>query len=68
VPDKLDSALIGAEAPDDPSDAPVPIAACDSPVLVDEPGVDRLCSACGTEDIACAEAAWAWPPACAAVA
>src|SRR5208283_2147784 len=53
VPVRLDSVLIGADAPDDPSDAPVPTAACDRPVLDDDPGVDKLCRACGTEDINC---------------
>ena len=60
---KLDSALIGAEAPDEPSEAPVPIAACDRPAPDDDPGVARLCRACGTEDITCADAVWALLPA-----
>ncbi|WP_430915863.1 PPE family protein [Mycobacterium colombiense] len=50
---KLDRELSGAEAPDDPSDAPVPIAACDRPVLEDEPGVERPCRVWGTEEAHC---------------
>src|ERR1700753_1896411 len=61
---RLDSALIGAEALDDPSDAEVPTAACEIPVPDDGPGVDRLCRACDTDDMACPDVLWAVLPAC----
>jgi hypothetical protein len=63
APVRLDSALSGAEAPDEPTDAPVPIAACDSPVPDDAPGVARVCNACDTEDINRADVVCAFVPA-----
>src|SRR6185312_2503646 len=57
-----DSALSGAVAPEDPSEAPVPIAACDRPVLGGEPGVDRPCRVCGTEEAHCVAVACAVLP------
>lgn len=72
APVRLDSALMGAEAPDDPSDAAVPAAACESPAPDDDPGVARVCSAWGTEEIICAVFVWAllpaWVPAACATA
>jgi hypothetical protein len=54
APVRLDSALIGAEAPDDPSDAAVPAAACGTPVPDAAPGVASVCRAWGTDEINCA--------------
>jgi hypothetical protein len=44
----------------------VPIAACDSPVLEDEPGVERPCRVCGTDVAHCVAVAWAVLPDCSA--
>ncbi len=68
MPVRLDSALIGAEAPDDPSDAAPPIAVDESPMLDDDPGVARLCRAWGTEEINCADVVWTVLPAWVAAA
>src|SRR6185437_13157311 len=62
APVKLDSELSGAEAPDDPSDAPVPIAACDKPALDGEPGVERPCNVWGTAETHCVAVACAVLP------
>lgn len=53
---RLDSALRGAEAPEEPSPATVPAAD-------DDPGVERPCRAWVTEDISCVDVAWALVPA-----
>ncbi|MGZ4585578.1 MAG: hypothetical protein ACXVYI_14760 [Mycobacterium sp.] len=68
VPVRLDSAPRGLEAPDVPSNAPAPTAACDRPVPDVDPGVDILCRACGTEDITCEDAVWTVLPAWVVVA
>ena len=53
-PVRLDTAVIGAEAPVEASPAVAPIAD-------DDPGVDRLCRAWGTEEFNCADVVWALP-------
>lgn len=63
APVRLDNALSGAEAPDVPSEAPVPTAAWDRPAPADDPGVDRPCRACGTVDINWVDVDWMLPPA-----
>src|SRR6516165_7145243 len=62
APVRLDRALIGAEAAEDPSEAPVPIAAGDRPAADDDPGVARSCRAWGVAEMNRAVVARASPP------